>query len=422
MAKVLVLSLYYPPHHYGGYEVSCRDVVDRLRARGHEVTVLTSDLRRHGVEDPVGERADGVRRDLRAYFRDHDVYAPSLLGRWRTERHNQTVLRDLLAEVRPDVISVWHFGATSLGVLTTLLDRQLPLVYAISDDWLCYAPELDAWSRLWVGHPRLGRAIRPLVRVPTVLPDDLGRRGAFCFISEVTRERAERYSRWTYPDATIVYSGIDGTLFPRRADAGERPWQGRLLYVGRYDPRKGIETAIRALVHLDAATTLEVQGTGDPGYRDQLAALAGELGVAARVTFGAVERAELAARYAAADAVVFPSEWEEPFGLVPVEAMAVGTPVVASGVGGSGEFLVDAANCVRFVPGDAPSLAAAVERLANDPDLRRRVVTAGFATAAYFDVERLADAFEAWHAAAADGYADGRPARRTFSLDGADRA
>ncbi|MEY2569879.1 MAG: glycogen synthase, partial [Acidimicrobiaceae bacterium] len=384
MTKILVLTLYYPPHHYGGYEVSCRDVMERLAARGHDITVLTSDLRRSGVDDPPGERAAGVRRDLRVYFRDHDVWAPSVPGRWLIERHNQRVLRQTLDDVRPDVVAVWHFGAASLGLLTTLIEQQMPLVYAMSDDWLCYGPELDAWSRLWVDHPKLGNAARALLRVPTVLRDDLGEQGAFCFISEVTRQRAEQYSRWTYPDATIVYSGIDGTLFPRRSDAGERPWQGRLLYVGRYDPRKGIETAIRALVHLDAAT-LEVQGTGDPDYRDRLVVLADELGVAGRVTFGAVERDELAERYAAADAVVFPSEWEEPFGLVPVEAMAVGTPVIATGVGGSGEFLFDAANCVRFTAGDDASLAAAVERLAVDPDLRRRIVAGGVSTAEYFD-------------------------------------
>ncbi|MEY2570870.1 MAG: hypothetical protein QOE63_1220, partial [Acidimicrobiaceae bacterium] len=57
-----------------------------------------------------------------------------------------------------------------------------------------------------------------------------------------------------------------------------------------------------------------------------------------------------------------------------------------------------------------------------DPDLRRRIVAGGVSTAEYFDVERLADAFEAWHTAAVDRYRDGRPERRSFSLDGADLA
>src|SRR3546814_11043486 len=89
------------------------------------------------------------------------------------------------------------------------------------------------------------------------------------------------------------------------------------------------------LTHLDAGTTLEVQGTGDPAERDRMASLAAELGLGDRVEFGSVDRAGLVERYRAADAFVFPSEWEEPFGLVPLEAMACGTPVMATGAGGS---------------------------------------------------------------------------------------
>src|SRR3546814_842921 len=170
------------------------------------------------------------------------------------------------------------------------------------------------------------------------------------------------------------------------------------------------------LTHLDAGTTLEVQGTGDPAERDRMASLAAELGLGDRVEFGSVDRAGLVERYRAADAFVFPSEWEEPFGLVPLEAMACGTPVMATGVGGSGEFLLDPGNCVRFTAGDPSDLAAAVRRLAGDGALRARLVEQGFATARYFDVDRLTDAYEAWHDAAATGFAQGRPESRRFAL------
>jgi glycosyltransferase involved in cell wall biosynthesis len=249
----------------------------------------------------------------------------------------------------------------------------------------------------------------------------VGATGVLGFISEETRQRAETYAVGPFDDTTIVYCGIDGRLF--RSDAGDdqtRPWGGHLLYVGRYDPRKGIETAIRALPLLDATTTLEVQGTGDPDERDRLAAVAADLGVADRVTFGAVDRVELVERYRAADALVFPSTWEEPFGLTPLEAMACGTPVVATGVGGSGEYLWHAVNCVRFTPGDPAALAEAVERLAGDPDLRARLVARGRSTAAAFDVDRLTDCFERWLVGAATGYPDGRPEPRSFRFEGDD--
>jgi glycogen(starch) synthase len=420
VTRVLFIGLHYPPHHTGGYEVSCRDVAERLADRGHEVAVLTSTLRRPGVEDPPAERAARipVHRDLEAWFRDEALYAPGLRERLRMERASQRALGALLDELQPDVVSAWQMGALSLGVLTTVARRGIPIVYALSDDWLSYAPELDAWSRAFRRLPRsLATLAGRLLGVPTTVPD-LGRTGPFCFISEVTRRRAAEYAPWSMDDTTIVYSGIDGRLFtPPDLLPDVPPWNGRLLYVGRYDPRKGIETAIRAMALLDDATTLEIQGTGDPAERDRMAAVARDLGVDHRVTFGAVNRAELVERYRCADAFVFPSEWEEPFGLVPLEAMACGTPVIATGVGGSGEFLLDPGNCVRFTAGDPQSLADAVRRLADDPGLRADLVVQGFRTAEAFDVDRLADCFEAWHDAAATGYPAGRPPSRSFRLD-----
>jgi len=418
MTRVLALSLYYPPHHVGGYEVSCRDVMVRLAERGHQVTVLTSTLRAPGLEDPPDEAAAAVpvRRELRPYFRDDALYSPTVPRRWAIERHNQRALADVIATARPDVVSVWHMGALSLGLLTTLIEARLPLVYAISDDWLSYAPGLDAWSRLFLGRPHLGRALRPLLGVPTSLAD-VGASGTFCFISESTRERSDRHAPWDFPDATVVYSGIDLDLFPiSHEPVQERPWRGRLLYVGRYDPRKGIESLIRSMPLLDPTATLEVQGTGDARERARLEALAGHLGVSHRVTFGSAKRAELPDRYRAADAVVFPSEWEEPFGLVPVEAMACDTPVVATGTGGSAEVCIDAENCLRFTRGDPTELAAAVTRLSCDAGLRGHLVLQGRRTAEFFSVDHLTDAFEAWHTAAAARFATGHPTRRTFTL------
>jgi glycosyltransferase involved in cell wall biosynthesis len=334
------------------------------------------------------------------------------------ERESHAALRGALADVRPDVVFVWQMGALSLGLLTELAGTGVPLVYAVYDDWLSYAPELDAWTRSFRRLPTvLQRAAAGVLRLPTRAPA-VGTTGELCFISETTRARAEAHAPGPMPDTSIVYCGIDRRLFapgPERRDRAA--WGGRLLYVGRYDPRKGIETAVRALPHLPDAQ-LEVQGTGDPSERDRLARLAADLGVTDRVDFGLVDRAGLVERYRAADALVFPSEWEEPFGLVPLEAMACGTPVVATGVGGSGEFLVDEVNYVRFTPGDPVALAAAVTRLAGDAELRARLVARGPATAAAFDVERLTDCFEAWLVGAAGGYAGGRPAPRSFRIDG----
>jgi glycogen(starch) synthase len=418
VTRVLVLNLYYPPHHLGGYESSCADVASRLADRGHDVAVLCSDARTAGTDDPPGERDARVPvwRDLAAYVDgEGQLLSPPVLSRWRTERANQRALRRAIERHRPDVISAWQVGGLSLGLVTAIARSGIPVTYAVCDDWLSYSLELDAWTRLFRPLPApLARALGVVLGVPTTIPD-IGRTGPLLFVSDLTRERARKYSPWTVEDSAVVHSGVDTNAFLTEGTRAERPWGGRLLYAGRYDPRKGIETAIRALTHLDDEV-LEVRAIGDAAERARLEGIVAELGLQPRVEMGTCPRDQLGARYRAADAVVFPSEWEEPFGLVPLEAMACATPVVGTGVGGSDGFLVDGVNCLRFRPGDPADLAAAVRRLAGDPALRSRLVAAGLRTAASFDVERLTDEFEAWHAAAAERFADGRPPSRELDL------
>jgi glycogen(starch) synthase len=409
VTRVLALTNWYPPHHLGGYELSCYDVMTRLGRRGHDVHVLCSGDRIDGASAADPEHEARVARTLRLYHRDGDLYRPPLRERLAVERHNQAALDAVLEAHRPEVVSVWHMAALSLGLLTTLIERDIPLVFSVCDDWLSYGEVVDTWTHLF-GAGALRRAAGRVVTAATGLPTrvpDLGAHGAWLFVSDLTRRRSEDLSRFRFRRQAIVYSGIDRTVFPEHEarPASESSW--RLLFVGRWDPRKGAQTAIRALVDLPEAT-LVCCGRGPAAERERLVALAGDLGVGDRVTFVEHDRHELAPVYASADVFVFPSEWHEPFGLVPIEAMACGTPVVATVLGGTAEFMEDGVSCVRFDPGDAEGLARAVRRIHDDPALRARLVAKGHALADELDVEKLADQLEAWHAHAVGGF-DGEP-------------
>jgi glycogen(starch) synthase len=412
MTRVLTITSLYPPHHLGGAELSCYDVMTRLTERGHDVKVLCADARLPGVADPPGE--EQVERRLRVYLRDGEPYAPSMPDRVAIERNNQAVLEDVIERHRPDVASVWHMGAMSLGLLATLGRLRVPIVYSVCDEWPAYETKLDPWARLWWGswwRRAAGTLVARASGVPTLV-GDLGATGAFLWVSDSVRRRVEANTPWTYRCSSVVYSGIDTRAFPLVEDGEGRSWAWRLLYAGRFDERKGVETAVRALAHLPDGATLRLCGQGAPDQRRHLEEVGRSLGVSDRVRFEALDREALATAYRDSDVFVFPSLWEEPFGLVPVEAMACGTPVVGTGTGGSAEFLRDGSNFLRFPPGDAGALAACVRRLAAEPDLRSRLVTAGLATSRRLDVSRLADVFEAWHAAAADRFASGRPPDR----------
>lgn len=414
VARVLALTNLYPPHHLGGYELSCRDVMDRLADEGHEIVVLTSTHRSAGVVGDEVHAGVEVRRELEWWWSDHELLSPPLRTRLRWETANQSRLRALLRELQPDVVSVWNMGAMSLGLLATVAAARIPAVMNICDDWLLYGPRLDAWSRLF-GPTRArraaGRAVTAVTRLPTTLPDQPWP-GAYLFVSAATRAAARAGTGWDPPRSAVVGSGIDHRDFPVADSPPEdRPWSGRLLYVGRVEARKGVEPLVRALA-LVPETSLTVLGPVEPAYRPTVERLLDECGVRDRVTFDEVPRSELANRYRSADAVVFPSLWSEPFGLVPIEAMACDTPVVASGTGGSAEFLADERNCLVAPPGDPSAIAAAVGRLAADPALRRRLVDAGRDTARWADVDDLARLVGAWHAHAASGFSGPRPPDR----------
>lgn len=417
VAKILVLSNLYPPHHYGGYELSCRDVVDRWRERGHDVTVLTSTMRVPGVADPVDERAHGVRREIEISFREGALVPPPLWRRPGIERHNHRALARAIEEVAPDVISVWHIGAMSLSLVTALHRTGIALVYVVCDDWPTYAAKIDPWMKLWHRIRPVGLRVERFAGVPAHLPD-IGATGTFCFISRFNRDTCLKLSPWWFRDSTITWNGIDHRDFPVATEVPDRPWRWRMVNAGRLDPRKGLETAVRALPLLPDEATLELLPSVDDPYRAHLEQVAGELGVRDRLTFRMVQRAELRDRYADADVCVFPTEWPEPFGLVPLEAMACATPVVATGTGGSGEFLLHGQNCLRIHVGDPAALAAAVRRLADEPELRARLVRTGFATANELSVDRLAEVLETWHVAAAGRFADGRPRDRVLEVLG----
>lgn len=404
--KVLVVGNMYPPHYLGGYELFCHDVVRRWRERGHEVTVLTSDVRIPGVADLPGERAAGVRRDLGLYWDDHELLSPPLRQRLAHERRNQAALAAALAESRPDVVSFWNMGTMSLGLLTAVAELGIPMVCYLADDWLDYGPRLDAWLRLFRRRPWLAALVRRRTGVPTTLPD-LPAVSAFCFCSERTRRWAEERTAWRFPDAGIVPCGLADDDFPVVPRAVATPWRGRLLCVGRLDPRKGFDVAVRALPRLPGMT-LELVGRGSADQRAALQAVASECGVADRVRISEARREDLREVYAGSDATLFTSLWDEPWGLVPIESMACGTPVVAAASGGAVEFLDDGRNALVIAKGDPAVLAAAVQRLADDATLRQRLVDGGRETALRMSARRLADELERWHLGAAQGDRSGR--------------
>jgi glycosyltransferase involved in cell wall biosynthesis len=184
--------------------------------------------------------------------------------------------------------------------------------------------------------------------------------------------------------ASVIPCGVDTDAFrPVPVEPGRRQ---RLLVIGRLVERKGVGNVIEALAELPDVELVVAGGPSadlldtDPQAR-RLRALARERGVGDRVRFlGGVRRADVPAVMASADVVVA-VPWYEPFGIVPLEAMACGRPVVGSAVGGLLDTIVPG-RTGELVPPRRPDLLAPVLRdLLADPVKRRRYGAAGRARA-----------------------------------------
>ena len=161
---------------------------------------------------------------------------------------------------------------------------------------------------------------------------------------------------------TIVPCGVDTTRFTPDGPVAPRGDRPRLLSLGRLVRRKGVDEAIEALRRVPAAELVIAGGAGD-GDPDaaRLQECARRAGVADRVRLvGPVARDEVPALLRSADVVVC-VPWYEPFGIVPLEAMACGRPVVASSVGGIQDTVVDQVTGL-LVPARRPELLAAALR------------------------------------------------------------
>jgi D-inositol-3-phosphate glycosyltransferase len=231
---------------------------------------------------------------------------------------------------------------------------------------------------------------------------------------------------------SIVPPGVDLEKFrplpcsEARARIGLPPDHHMVLFVGRIQPIKGIDTLIRAMAlvlerrpALRDQVCLTLVGGADDATPDsemaRLKALREELGIGDLVTFpGSRDQDTLVDYYTAASIVVVPSYYES-FGMVALEAMACGTPVIASDVGGLSLNIADGFNGYLVASGDVEALAYKITLLLTQDELRRQLGRQAHTWATGFSWQIIAD-----ETLAAYDLARGREPQR-YSLTGAER-
>lgn len=378
--RILFLSNYYPPFARGGYEQWCHDVGVELAQRGHQVCVVTS--RVPDAHGSVDDHDVQVRRILHLEVQSGlaSTIARLLFARPRLERQNVEQLRSVVAEFQPEAALLWGMWNVPRSVpacIEALMPAQV--AYYLCDYWLSLPSSyllqlqnpatrrLTSWPKRLISLPFLFQ----LKREP-IIPLQLRR--PIC-VSCAVRDLLVQ-ANVPIQHAEIIYGGVQPEEFTAVAERREgRASDGlKLLYAGRLDPEKGVHTAIRAMSLItpreDRPVTLDIVGTGDAVYERGLRALVEQNRLHERVAFrGTVSRAEMPQVLGQYDALVFPSEWNEPFARTVLEAMAAGLIVIGTTTGGTAEVLVEGQTGLTFPRGDPAQLARQIQRLRDDEAL-----------------------------------------------------
>jgi phosphatidylinositol alpha-mannosyltransferase len=373
--RIAVVTQAYHPA-IGGVTEHVDATARILRERGHEVRIITARFQGARGDEPGVTR---IGRNLVIPYNGAENNITVGFGLARS-------VRDILDREAFDVIHV-HCPLSPTLPLLALRVARAPVVGTFHS-----TSSSDRDFRLFRRFllPYFRRLDRPLA------------------VSEAAREYVTRH----FPgNVEIVPNGVDVDRFrpglardPRFDDAVPN-----ILFVGRHDPRKGLPdllSACRILAREGHPFRVIVVGDGWLRWRAEWMA-AGPL--RGRVHFvGRVTNAHLPRYYASADVFCSPALGGESFGLVLLEAMASGLPVVASDLPGYRSVLTQGIEGIATPPRDPHALAVALRMLLLDPDLRARMGARGVATARRLAWPRIVSRLEEIYRAVVGG-ADARP-------------
>lgn len=384
--RIVVLTNFYPPHSLGGMELSCQETVQALVARGHQVRVLTS---KHGARET---RHDGnIARVLNL-----EMELSPIRNAWRMFLHRRAdlaesrrALRQSIAEFDPQVLFVWGMW-------------NLPRQLAADAEWLMDGKVLyrfaDYWPTLssqhiqyWEAPGRtlasriVRKALAPLA-IRILEPSeqvDLKYPHAYCVSHGVQAKLLEEGIPVSH--AAVIHNGIDLGRFNGSSDQVDLAPDllGRILYVGRIAPEKGLFVLLHAVERLagsapDLPWSLTIAGGGEPEYVSRVTRMVQRLGLANFVTYlGERPAKDIPDLMHNHGVVVIPSLWDEPLPRTALEAMASGRLVVASRVGGLPEIVIHGWNGLLAKVGDPLALAETLLAARSRPGLAKRLATAG---------------------------------------------
>lgn len=372
MRIALMPSAYAPA--VGGVEELTHRLAARLIERGDEVEVWTF---RHPPSLPPLEVVDGL--VVRRFAFPLPAARPAALLRFPARGcRAQSELSEAVRTFRPDVLHVQCFSAQGIYAAVAAARHRLRLVISLQGETVM--DDADIYERSVV--LRLGLRIA------------LRRADAVTGCSQFVIDDAERRFGLPSGKGRVVHNGVE-VAGDEQPEALDLPFDRFVLALGRVVPKKGFDLLVEAFAKVAAehpGVGLVIGGEGKA--RQDLVPLARRLGMEDRMAVpGRLGRGQVAWAMANAQAFVLPSR-VEPFGIVVLEALRAGCPVVVSSRGGAPEIVRCEREGLVVDPLDTGALAAAIRRVLGDPALAAGLASAGRRRVEDFSWGRITDKYD----------------------------
>ena len=388
--KILYINALYSPYVEGGAELSLKLIVEGMQAKGHEVVVLSL-VPEGGLNVEWVDSVKVYRAGLKNRYWPFTKERPGKYRRlaWHLRDHrNRSMLadvREVLKVEQPDIVSCHNLVGWSIAVWDEMNRSGIPIVQVLHDMYLL-CPNSNMYKG---GQPCQQQCLSCRV-LRTGHRQRSGKVSAVVGISRSILNRFETHGYFADVPSYIVHNArnIPEARPPRIREEGTPLTIG---YIGTLSAIKGVEWLINQFKASGIDGHLHIAGKGkseDVAHLELLAA--GD----SRIIFeGYVNPSDF---YPMIDALVVPSLWEEPLGMVAIEGLANNLPVVASNRGGLRETITDGKNGILCEPDKPDSLGHALATLWQDVAFYNRLAkTARQSVDTFLNVSRMVDEYEA---------------------------
>ena len=340
--RILVITNLYPPQELGGYGRSIYDYVSNLKLMGHDVQVISSDAPYLDGDLSVDRKVDR-RLELLGSYNGGVTELTDLKQRRKLINANALIIHQVIEQFRPQAVLLGNLDLLGNEIIHQILKKDIGC-------WHHHGFSQPTFSKDDL--PKAEKAYYPLAN-------------SYYSSREIHKFLSDREA------PPVIYPGAMTNMYD---DIQMKPLGGDLniAFAGLLIGAKGVHILLEALnkiKKIGIPFNCEIAG-GKVGkeYPNALEKFAKEAGISTKINFlGKLDRKQLRELFIRNQIFVFPSTWQEPFGISQVEAMAAGCLVVSSGTGGAGETVHDDINGRRFRPSDSAHLAEVLCEIYRNP-------------------------------------------------------